>query len=392
MSIENRRRPTTSTIDILRKLVGFQTVSRNSNLDLIKWVEAYLGRHGVTCHLSHSENYKKANLFATIGQGDGGIVLSGHTDVVPVDGQDWYSDPFELREQDGKFFGRGTCDMKGFIAVVLAKIPDLVSARLPYPLHIALSYDEEIGCLGVRHLLDDLVRHNVKPRGCIIGEPTSMNGVVGHKSGTAYVCEVTGLEVHSSLAPQGVNAVEYAARMIVKIRDIAQRLLREEKRHTGYEVPYSTLQTGVVEGGHASNIVPRTCVFRFDLRTLPWTNAEDLIGELNAFAQDELIPEMRAVAPHADITITQKGCVPGFSIAEDAPLTRYVQRLTKSNTPPGYVTFGSEAGLFQQINIPAVICGPGSISQAHKPDEFVPLDQLVLCEDFIDRLANTPFS
>lgn len=392
MNTENRRRPDASTLDILRTLVGFQTVSRNSNLDLIKWVEDYLHSHGVKCHLSHSEDKKKANLFATIGQGDGGIVLSGHSDVVPVDGQNWSSDPFEVCEKDGNLYGRGTCDMKGFIAVVLAKVPTLVKADLPHPIHIALSYDEEIGCLGVRHLLDDLVRHDIKPQGCIIGEPTSMNGVVGHKNGIACVCEVTGLEVHSSLAPQGVNAVEYAARMIVKIRDIAQRLVKEEKRHTGYEVPYSTMQTGVVEGGHASNIVPSSCVFRFDLRTLSWTNPDEIIAELNAFAQNELIPEMRTVAPQADIRITQKGCVPGFSIAEDAPLTRYVQRLNNSNNPPGYVTFGSEAGLFQQIDIPAVICGPGSISQAHKPDEFVPLDQLALCEDFIDRMAKTPFS
>ncbi|QNA85497.1 acetylornithine deacetylase [Sphingomonas sp. So64.6b] len=385
------RRPSASTLAILRTLVGFPTVSRNSNLALIEWVRDYLAQYGIDCHLSHGTNKDKANLFATIGEGAGGIVLSGHTDVVPVDGQNWSSDPFELIEREGKLFARGTCDMKGFIAAVLAKVPMLVAECRDEPVHLAFSFDEEVGCLGVRHLLADLVKRDVRPRGCIVGEPTNMVAVVGHKTGSAYGCTVTGREAHSALAPYGVNAVEYAAQLIVRIRAIANRLKAEERRHDGYEVPYSTLQTGVIAGGHASNIVPAICTMRFDMRTLPWTDPDVLFNELQEFVRDELLPEMRATAPEADITLALNGRVPGFAIAEDAPLVSYVRRLAGSNQPPGFVTFGSEAGLFQEQGIPAVICGPGSISQAHKPDEYVSLEQLALCEDFLDRLATISF-
>lgn len=385
------RRPSDATIAMLGRLIAFPTVSRDPNIDLINWVRGYLRGHGVESQISQGADKGKANLFATIGAGDGGIVLSGHSDVVSVDDQDWGSDPFALVERDGKLFGRGACDMKGFIAVVLAKVPVLVAAKRTQPVHIALSFDEEIGCKGIGHLLADLKKRDIRPAGCVVGEPTNMNAIVGHKDGTAWICEVEGLEVHSSLAPRGVNAIEYAARMIVKIREIAQHLVVTEKRHSGYEIPFSTLQTGVIEGGQASNIVPRHCNFRFDVRTLPWTDANILIAQLQDYARNELLPEMRAIAPHADIRIIQRGRVPGFAIAEDAPLTRYVQRLAGTNAPPGYVAFGSEAGLFQQSDIPAVICGPGSIDQAHKPDEYVALEQLALCEDFIDRLAATPF-
>jgi len=385
------RRPSEQTLAILRTLVAFPTVSRNSNLDLIDWVRAYLAEHGIDSHLSRGADDGKANLFATIGEGQGGIVLSGHTDVVPVDGQNWSSDPFDLVERDGLLFGRGTSDMKGFIAAVLAKVPVLAAEQRAEPIHLAFSFDEEIGCLGVRHLLTDLAERDVRPRGCIVGEPTSMLAVVGHKTGSAYSCTVTGRESHSALAPHGVNAVEYAARVVERIRAIALRLIAEEQRHEGYEVPYSTLQTGVIAGGHASNIVPALCTMRFDMRTLPWTDPDTLLGELEAFVRDELLPEMRETAPEADIVLALKGRVPGFAIDEDAPLVRYVRRLAGSNQPPAFVTFGSEAGLFQEKGIPAVICGPGSISQAHKPDEYVSLEQLALCEDFLDRLATLPF-
>ena len=384
------RRPSDDMIGILRKLIGFQSVSRNSNLDLIEWVQAYLAGFGIESTLTTGDE-GKANIFARIGEGDGGIVLNGHTDVVPVDGQNWSTDPFELVEQDGLFYGRGTSDMKGFIACVLAKVPAMVAARRNEPIYLAFSYDEEVGCAGVGHLLHDIVARGIKPRGCIVGEPTSMNAIVGHKTGSAYIGMVTGREMHSSLAPQGVNALEYAALLILRIREIGKRLEREERRHDGYEVPYSTMLTAVIASGHASNIVPAECTFRFDVRTLPWTDPDALVAEIEAYAREELLPEMRAVAPEADIRIRRKGRVPGFSIDEEAPLTRYVQRLAGSNVRPGYVTFGSEAGLFQQQDIPSVICGPGSISQAHKPDEFVALEQLARCEDFLDRLIATDF-
>ena len=389
------RRPSGATVDILRTLVAFPTVSRDSNLDLIHWVRDYLAEHGVDSVLSHGKDAGKANLFATIpaanGGREGGIVLSGHSDVVPVDGQNWSSDPFVLDERDGLLFGRGTCDMKGFIAACLAKVPMLVAAGLAEPVHLAISFDEEIGCKGVGHMIDELVERGVRPRGCVVGEPTSMDAVVGHKTGCAYACTVTGLEMHSSLAPMGVNAIFFAARLIARFEAIGITLRDQEQRHEGYPVPYSTVSVGVIEGGQASNIVPAYCHIRLDVRTLPWTDPASIIAELQTYIDDELLPEMRAVHPDAAIEIVQRGHVPGFSIDADAPLTRYVQRLAGSNAEPGFVTFGSEAGLFQAKNIPSVLCGPGSIEQAHKPDEFVSLEQLARCEDFLDRLAVTPF-
>ncbi|WP_447726302.1 acetylornithine deacetylase [Sphingomonas koreensis] len=385
------RRPSAATVDILRTLVGFPTVSRDSNLDLIHWVRDYLAAHGVDSVLSHGADPGKANLFATIGSGSGGLVLSGHTDVVSVDGQEWNSDPFVLEERDGKLFGRGTCDMKGFIAAVLAKVPALAAAERAEPVHLAFSFDEEIGCKGVGYMLDGLVARGIRPRGCVVGEPTSMDVVIGHKTGSAYGCTVRGLEAHSSLAPKGVNAIFFAARVIARIEEIAVRLREIEPRNEGYSVPYSTLSVGVIEGGQASNIVPAVCKFRFDIRTLPDTDPDAIIAELRRYIDSELLPEMRAVSETADIEIVMNGRVPGFAVEAEAPLTRYVQRLAGSNAAPAFVAYGSEAGLFQAKNIQSVLCGPGSIEQAHKPDEFVTLEQLARCEDFLDRLLVTPF-
>lgn len=384
-----RSRPDEATLDILRTLVGFPTVSRDPNEALIDWMRDYLAGYGIASRISSGSDPGKANLFATIGAGDGGIVLSGHTDVVPVEDQVWSSDPFMLTERGGRLYGRGTCDMKGFIAVVLAKVPRLIAGRRNAPVHLAFSFDEEIGCKGVPHLIADMLAAGIRPRACIVGEPSSMRAVVGHKSGSVFNVTVEGREVHSSLAPQGVNALEYAARLICRIRELAQRLEAEEERHDGYEVPFSTLQTCVIEAGHAANVVPARCVFRFDMRTLPWTDQSGLLNEIRNFADTILLPEMRAVAPESSIRIEQKGAVPGFAIEDDDPLVRFVQRLIGSNAEPAHVTFGSEAGLFVQADVQSIICGPGSISQAHKPDEYVSLDQLALCEDFIDRLADS---
>ncbi|QTD55826.1 acetylornithine deacetylase [Parasphingorhabdus cellanae] len=391
---KSQGRPAQKTLDILKRLIAFQTVSRDSNIDLINWVQEYLQDAGIESHTTKGEHEGKANLFATIGSGEGGIVLSGHTDVVPVDDQEWDTDPFDMTEKDdGLLYGRGTCDMKGFIAVALSKIDALKQAASQgAPIHLAFSFDEEVGCLGVRHLIEELGKRKIKPTGCIIGEPTSMKTVVGHKSGSVYTCNVTGREIHSSLEPQGVNSVEYSARIILKIAEIRERLRNNERRNEGFEVPYTTLQTGVINGGHASNIIPGHASFRFDIRALPWTDPEELVAEVREYCETKLIPEMRKVAPEANIEITKKGHVPGFVIADDAPLTRYVQRLNRSNSPPGLVTFGTEGGLFQNAGVPCVICGPGSISQAHKPNEFVALSQLAQCEKFMDRLAQEPFT
>jgi acetylornithine deacetylase len=258
------------------------------------------------------------------------------------------------------------------------------------PVHLAISYDEEVGCVGVRGLLKDLEERGLKPRGCIIGEPSGMEVVVGHKAGHAFTCTVTGRAAHAALAPFGVNAIEYAARLIVRLREIADRLALDETRHPGFEVPYSTITTGVIQGGVAGNIVPKDCRFRFGVRALPWTDPAAIVAEIEQYSRDVLLPRMRDVAPESDIVIEQTGEVPAMDLNEDAPLVRYAQRLSGSSRRPGYIGLGSEGGLFQRAGIPAVICGPGSIDQAHKPNEFVTLEQLALCERFILEVTRRP--
>ena len=385
--------PSQAVVTILETLIGFATVSRDSNLGLIEWVRDYLKQHGVDAQLIYDATGKKANLLATLGGGDRpGLLLSGHSDVVPVDGQDWHTTPFTATIKDGKLYGRGSADMKGFIAVALAAVPAFLNSNSRQPLHLAFSYDEEVGCIGVRSLIDALQKTAINPRGCIVGEPTDMQVVVGHKGGSVHRCDVSGREAHAALAPQGVNAIEYAARIVNKISDMSEHLAQTERHHSGFTVPHSTLQTGVIEGGLAANIVAKQCSFRFDVRCLPWTKLEDLLAEIDSYARHELLPRMRKVAPESDISFTQLGEVPAFSIAEDAPLTRYVQELTQSIRgikKVGYVAFGSEAGLFQRAGFPSVLCGPGSIAQAHKPDEFVTLEQLAQCEAFMQSLIDS---
>ncbi len=379
--------PSQETVAILERLIAFPTVSSNSNLDLIGWVEAYLARFGVACRLTHDASRRKASLFATIGEGKkDGLVLSGHTDVVPVDGQDWSSDPFAATQREGRIHGRGAADMKGFIAAVLAAVPDILAADRSEPIHVALSHDEEVGCIGVGGLLEDIAAIGIAPRGCIIGEPTDMAVVIGHKGSSVYRCTVRGHEAHSSLAPHGVNAIEYASKLIVRLYEIQQRLKAEERRHDGFDVPFTTLSAGLIAGGIASNIVPRDCEFRFDVRYLPWTPPETIVAELEAYAQSELLPQMQRVAPESAIAFERMGNVLPLHIEETAALPQYVQRLLGSRRPAGYVGFGTEGGLFQQFGIPCVICGPGSIEQAHKPDEFITLVGLARCEHFLRRL------
>lgn len=385
-----QQKPSAAVTDMLETLIGFPTVSRDSNLGMIEWIRDYLSGYGVESQLIYDTTKKKANLLATLGGGDKqGLLLSGHSDVVPIDGQNWSTPAFTATTIDEKMYGRGTADMKGFIAVALGIVPQFLASNANQPLHLAFSYDEEVGCIGVHSLIEALHKTNTQPRGCIIGEPTDMQVIVGHKGGSVHICDVSGREMHAALAPKGVNAIEYAARIINKISDIADRLRKTEKRHLGYGIPYSTLQTGVIQGGVAANIVAKDCNFRFDIRCLPWTHVDDLIDEIKAYADEELLPRMREVAPESTITFTKKGEVPGFAIDEDAPLTRYVQELTNSLEKVGYVAFGSEAGIFQKAGFPSVLCGPGSIAQAHKPDEFVALDQLAQCEVFMQNLIRS---
>jgi acetylornithine deacetylase len=389
------RVPSAASRSIIERLINFKTVSRDSNLGLIEWVRDYLHGFGAVTRLTHDATGKKANLFATLGDSPKpGLVLSGHTDVVPVDGQNWDTDPFAAIERDGKLFARGSADMKGFIGIILAQAPKFVAAlnekRLDAPLHYSLSYDEEVGCLGVRGLIRDLEENNIRPAGCVVGEPTSMQPIIAHKGTHRFRCAVHGREAHSSYVTHGVNAIEYAARLIVFIRQIADRLAQIEQRDYGFTVPYSTLSTGLIQGGIAANVVPKDCVFSFDMRTLPQASPEALYQEIRAYAE-KLAQEMRSVDAAAGIDLEWVSQTVGLAAAETDGIVRWAMQLARSSTV-GKVSYGTEAGLFQKMGVPTVICGPGDIAEAHRPNEFVALDQLAQCERFMDRILETGYA
>ncbi|MEM7207804.1 MAG: acetylornithine deacetylase [Pseudomonadota bacterium] len=373
--------------DILEKLVAFDTTSRNSNLALIEYVQAYLQSFGVGSELVHDATGEKANLYATIGPHDKpGVMLSGHTDVVPVDGQDWSSDPFQLVEKDAKLYARGSADMKGFVACALASVPSMIEANLATPVHLAFSYDEEIGCIGVRTLIDMLQHQPVKPAMAIIGEPTSMQVVIGHKGKCAYEVEVVGANAHSAYTTEGVNAVIYAARLIQNIHDLQQRIIESGTKDSDYRVPYTTLHVGTISGGTAANIVPAQCRFDFEIRYLPQDDPIAIVDDIKQFAADKLIPEMRTVFADVDIRVIQKNQYPGLFTAPDADVVNFVKSLVDDDSH-GKVSFGTEGGLFsERLGVPAVVCGPGSILQAHRADEFVEIEQLDRCERMLSNL------
>jgi acetylornithine deacetylase len=380
---------------MIERLIGFNTVSRDSNLGLIEWVRDYLRGLGAATRLTHDATGKKANLFATLGDsGKPGLILSGHTDVVPVDGQNWDTDPFVAVERDGKLFARGSADMKGFIGIGLAQAPKFIAAlnenRLDAPLHYSLSYDEEVGCLGVRGLIRDLEENNIRPGGCVVGEPTSMQPIIAHKGTHRFRCSVHGREAHSSYVTHGVNAIEYAARLVVFIRQIADRLAQTETRDYGFTVPFSTLSTGVIHGGIAANVVPKDCVFQFDLRTLPHTSPDALYQEIRAYAHG-LAREMHAVDEKSGIDLEWLSQTVGLAASETDAIVRWAMQLS-GNSQAGKVSYGTEAGLFQKMGVPSVICGPGDIAQAHRPNEFVTLDQLAQCEKFMGRILETGYA
>ncbi|MEE9210043.1 MAG: acetylornithine deacetylase [Kiloniellales bacterium] len=373
---------------MIERLIAFDTTSRNSNLELIHYVRDYLKDLGVASHLTYDDARSKANLYATLGPTDrGGIALSGHTDVVPVDGQDWSSDPWTVEERDGRLYGRGTCDMKGFIAVVLAYAPRFLERGLETPIHLCLSYDEEVGCKGAPRMLAFLAEQAVKPRACIVGEPTDMKVIVGHKGKLSYLGRVRGLECHSALAPKGVNAIQEAARAIAKIAEMAARKAESGPFDEDYDIAHSTIHCGLVQGGTALNIVPAECSFEFEFRCLPNDDPGTLLAELQAYVREQVEPAMKAIAPGTGFTWEELSFFPGLELSPDAEVVAMVKALTGANTT-GKVAFGTEAGLFQGSGIPAVICGPGSIEQAHKPDEYVSLEQLALCERFMTRLMD----
>ncbi|VVD63018.1 acetylornithine deacetylase [Pandoraea anhela] len=373
---------------LLETLIGFPTVSRDSNLALIGFIRDYLAQHGVQTELFHNDERTKASLFATIGPVDrGGVVLSGHTDVVPVDGQPWTVEPFRLMERDGRLYGRGTADMKGFIACVLAAVPDFVSRDLRMPVHLAFSYDEEIGCLGVRPMLAELAKRANKPVLCLIGEPTELKPVLGHKGKLAMRCCVTGAPCHSAYAPYGVNAIQYAARLIRRLEEIGERLSDPAHHDVRFDPPYSTVQTGVIKGGRALNIVPAECEFDFEVRALPGFDASEVADELQRYAEADLVPRMRAVKPETGIRLLPLSAYPGLATPPDSDAARLLAMLSGSEAF-GTVAFGTEGGLFNEVGIPTIVCGPGSMDQGHKPDEFVSVGQLDECDAMLRRLAD----
>jgi acetylornithine deacetylase len=375
-----------SSKDILSSLVGFDTVSRNSNLDLIAWVEGYLDQLGVKHQRVYDETGEKSNLWATLGPKDiPGYILSGHTDVVPVDDQNWTDSPFKLTERDGKLYGRGSTDMKGYVACCLASVPDMLKANLKKPLHLAFSYDEEVGCWGVRRMIPKIVEEAARPIACFVGEPTEMDVVIGHKGKRAFKVIVHGRTCHSSLAPLGVNAVEYAARVISKIRDIADRLAKEGKRDDLYDVPFSTAHTGYLHGGTALNIVPDLATFEFEFRVLSVDKSSVFAQEVIDYAKNVLEPEMKRVAPEAGFDFHDRSEFAGLDTAPDAEVTLLAKQLTGRNSH-SKVAYGTEGGLFSAAGIPTIVCGPGNIDQAHKADEFIRVTELEKCGQFLDRL------
>jgi acetylornithine deacetylase len=369
---------------MIGKLVSFDTTSRASNLAFIEFVRDYLDGFGIASELVFDATRKKANLYATIGPDRPGIMLSGHTDVVPVDGQVWSSEPFALAERDEKLFGRGSSDMKSFIAIMLALVPEFIAAARKDAVHLALTYDEEVGCIGVRGLIAELAKRPLKPRLCVIGEPTMMQPVTAHKGKKSLRCQVRGLESHSALSHAGVNAIEAAAEIVAAIRHIAARKRDNGPFDPGFVPPYTTIQTGTIKGGTALNIVPRECQFDFEIRHIPGDDPEALVAELQRLAAT-IVPEMQRVSHETGIAFEEFNVIPALATPADSEIVAIVQAVTGANAL-GKVSYGTEGGLYQQAGIATVICGPGSIEQAHKPDEFVALDQVRQCEDFLRRL------
>jgi acetylornithine deacetylase len=376
------------SLEMIERFIGFDTTSRDSNLPLIHFVRDRLAELGVESHLTYDETGRKANLFATIGPADRpGIVLSGHTDVVPVDGQDWTTDPFALTRRDGKIFGRGVCDMKGFLAIATAFAPVFVERDLATPIHLAMSYDEEVGCLGVHGLLADLAARSLQPLACIVGEPSEMNVVRAHKGKIGGHVTVRGLEAHTGVSHIGVNAVEAAGEAIAFFKSIQRRLRDQGPHDPDFEDPkHTTIQCCMIRGGTAVNIVAGHCVFDFDVRYLPGDNPYDLVQACKDFVARRVEPEMHAVSPDTGFTWEEiPGCA-ALNTDDGAEVTDLAKHLAGRNRSLA-VGFGTEAGHFQDAGIPTIVCGPGSIDQAHKPDEFITLEQVALCEKFLWRLV-----
>ena len=375
----------------LDALIAFPTVSAESNLALIDWAEARLAEAGARTRRSASPDGRKANLFATIGpETDGGVALSGHTDVVPAEGQPWTSDPFRMRRAEGRLYGRGACDMKGFIACALAMAPGYAAAPLARPVHIALTYDEECGCLGAPVLLEDLARTGPKPAICLIGEPTEMQVIEAHKAIHECRARFTGLAGHGSRPELGVNAAEYAARFVAELMALKQALPARAPANSPYQPPWTTLNVGRIHAGTAVNVIPDHAEVEWEFRPVTDADAAWVIERYERVLREELLPEMRAVFPGAEAEAEVLGAVCGLERMEDNAATALAEALIRGSgreTSRGAVSFGTEAGLFQKAGMSAAVCGPGSIEQAHKADEYVAEAQLVACLEMLDGLT-----
>jgi len=375
-------------IDRLADLVAFDTTSSLSNLELIQFIGEYLAARNIDHRLTFNTDKTKANLWATIGPTDrGGIVLSGHTDVVPVAGQDWTSNPFKLDHRHDRLFGRGTADMKGFIACALAHTDDFLSRDLKVPIHFAFSYDEEVGCLGVRELIHDVEANLPPPVAVIVGEPTSMKIIGGTKGGRSYKTTITGVDGHSSLPDLGANAILAASTIIQHLVQVQERLKQEADPDNGFVPYYSTLDLGLINGGTASNIIPAACEFSWGFRSLPFQDMDSLEAGIRRFISDEVEPALKAISPSAGITTQLTSDVPPLCPDEESTAEQIVRHISKLNAS-GRVSYATEAGHFQNAGIPGVIFGPGSIEQAHLPDEYIDVSQMHACSEFLLHLAD----
>ena len=382
-----------TTLEWLKKLIAFDTTSRNSNLSLIEYLANVFHDAKINPILIHDPKEPKANLLATLPGKNGscsrGIVLSGHTDVVPVDGQSWDSDPFKATVINDKVYGRGTCDMKGFIAVVMALIPKLKAMNFDFPIHFAFSYDEEIGCLGAPLLIDKLVALDYQPDACIVGEPTLMLPVIGHKGKQSYRCQIHGVAAHSSLTNQGCNAIEHAASFISYLRSVAHHFKTQGAQDNSYDVPYTTLTTNLIKGGNAYNTIPSLCEFVFEFRNLANDNPDSLHQNILSYVDEHLVPAMHEDQSASHVILDTIAKAPGLDTSPSEIIVRAAQAVSH-NDQLLKVAYATEAGLFQQAQIPTIVCGPGSIEQAHRANEYVALEQLQRCEQFIIDILRSP--
>ena len=373
--------------EMLEKLISFNTVSDRSNLELISFVESYLGEFGIHCQRVPDETGSKASLHAVIGPAvDGGVVLSAHTDVVPVEGQSWSHDPFHAWAENGRLYGRGSADMKGFAATVLAKVPDFIASNLARPIHIALSYDEEVGCFGAAPLASDLLAKGPRPGYAIVGEPTNMRVVTGHKGIAVFRTKIQGHPAHSSQLHRGVSAISAAAKLISWLDARTAENKAEADPDCPFEPPYTTLHSGVIKGGEAHNITARHCEFVADIRLLPGDSKEAWLDAYKSFIEAEVLPDMQAISADCAIDVEELAYVPGLSEEADGLAEMEVRRLTGDNARH-VVVYATEGGIFQEHGLSTVVCGPGSIDQAHQADEYIELAELDRCASFLDRLV-----